>query len=507
MGDYISLQYGGSIAHRTNLQSKSSNKGQLEFVTSIKRYYNNTFYDHNKQNAINLFLKIHKPLVSPTPIWDVYNPIVLTPNFEFLKSQCASDKWWDNPLKKFHDTIVIHNNIELTNKALVQSSTMQSSSLKSDLNRFSDSSESLPQNFLDSKASSLLKYSETYARSIREASTQDQTEGTFSSALLVLKSVGAGVNDTQTTEEESNKLEDSKNEDEASFTFTNFTRNHSNSYINISTGIKSPKKKTTWLKNYVNEIRNKSKTAIFDMKTAQTELSVFTEYNQKPGTMSSAVLDSSRSVFEDQDRIAYLSKKSKKIYNTVLVLDHKIDEIEDNNWLPRENNVNYRKETKVVGFAPEPVLISSEKHLFKHYCSIPGINTDNLFDDKEMTEELNEELQVCYLFYFILTHPSKLGYNYPEMEEEFSNYLDINDKFAVKETFLRKVKQYCKNRPEEDTTQNIFVDDEDAYAHGHKGDNQGAARMDLKNAQNLTSIKNMITTLYPNLQKPNITKI
>ncbi len=402
MGDYISLQYGGSIAHKTNLQSKSSNKGQLEFVTSIKRYYNNTFYDHNKQNAINLFLKIHKPLVSPTPIWDVYNPIVLTPDFEFLRSQCASEKWWDNPLKKFHDTIVIHNNIELTNRALIQSSTMQSSSLKSDLNRFSDSSESLPQNFLDSKASSLLKYSETYAKSIQEASTMDRTEGTFSSALFVLKSAGAGVNDTQTTEEESNKLEDSKTDDEPSFTFTNFTRDHSNSYINISTGIRSPKKKTTWLKNYVNEIRNKSKTAIFDMKTAQTELSVFSEYNLKPGTMSSAVLDSSRSVFEDQDRLFYLSKKSKKIYNTVLVLDHKIDEIEDNNWLPGENNVNYRKETKVVGFAPEPVLISSEKHLFKHYCSIPGINTDTLFDDKEMTEELNEELQVIFLNIFNL---------------------------------------------------------------------------------------------------------
>ncbi len=93
------------------------------------------------------------------------------------------------------------------------------------------------------------------------------------------------------------------------------------------------------------------------------------------------------------------------------------------------------------------------------------------------------------------------------MEEEFSSYLDINAKFDVKETFLRKVKQYCKNRPEEENSQNIFVDDEDAHAYGQKGDNQGTAKMDFKNAQNLNSIKNMITTLYPNLQKPNITKI
>ena len=93
------------------------------------------------------------------------------------------------------------------------------------------------------------------------------------------------------------------------------------------------------------------------------------------------------------------------------------------------------------------------------------------------------------------------------MEEQFSNYLDINDKFVVRETFLRKVKQYCKNRPDDESPHNIFVDDEDAYAYGHKGDNPGATRMDLKNAQNLNSIKNMITTLYPNLQRPNITKI
>lgn len=309
-------------------------------------------------------------------------------------------------MRKFHDTIVIHNNIELTNKALIQSSMIQSSINSNLLDRFSESSESLPQNFLESKASSLLKYSETYAKSIQEAQDEKSAAAhsgneTFSSTLLVLKSTNYGVNDTQTTYEESSREEDSKDDANASYTFTNFTRDHSNSYINITTGIRSPKKKTTWLKNYVNEIRNKSKTAIFDMKTAQTELSVFSEYHsQKPGsgTMSSAVLDSSRSVFEDQDKLVHISKKYKKIYNNVLVLDHKIDEIEDNNWLQGDTNLNYRKETKVIGFAPEPVLVSSEKHLFKNYCSIPGINTDDLFDDKEMTDELNEELKVFFFF-------------------------------------------------------------------------------------------------------------
>jgi len=92
MGDVISLQYGGSIAHKANLQSGKSAKGQLEFVTSIKRYYNNTFVDQNKQNAINLFLGVHKVEPYSTPIWEVNNQIVLTPNFPFIRSICGSDK-------------------------------------------------------------------------------------------------------------------------------------------------------------------------------------------------------------------------------------------------------------------------------------------------------------------------------------------------------------------------------------------------------------------------------
>ena len=93
MGDIISLQYGGSIAHKTNLQSSKSTKSQLEFVTSIKRYYNNTFVDQNKQNAINLFLGVHKTDPDSVPIWEVNNPIVLTPNFPLLRDICSSEKY------------------------------------------------------------------------------------------------------------------------------------------------------------------------------------------------------------------------------------------------------------------------------------------------------------------------------------------------------------------------------------------------------------------------------
>jgi hypothetical protein len=91
MGDVISLQYGGSIAHKSALASQGSSK-QLEFVTSIKRYYSNTFIDQNKQNAINLFLGIHKAVPKATPIWEITNPIVLVPNFPAIRTAIPSSE-------------------------------------------------------------------------------------------------------------------------------------------------------------------------------------------------------------------------------------------------------------------------------------------------------------------------------------------------------------------------------------------------------------------------------
>ena len=42
-GDLLSLQYGGSIAHKQNTSHT------FEFMTSIKRHYNNSFTDQEKQ--------------------------------------------------------------------------------------------------------------------------------------------------------------------------------------------------------------------------------------------------------------------------------------------------------------------------------------------------------------------------------------------------------------------------------------------------------------------------
>lgn len=63
MGDQISMQYGGSIAHHAQLgKKKGFTAFASELVTSVKRHYANNFSDPYRQSVINLFLGIYQPL-------------------------------------------------------------------------------------------------------------------------------------------------------------------------------------------------------------------------------------------------------------------------------------------------------------------------------------------------------------------------------------------------------------------------------------------------------------
>jgi hypothetical protein len=70
MGDRIALQYGGSEAHKK--VSKGAGKTKHgEFLTSIKRYYSNSFTDRVKQDAMNLFLGYFQPSLHDFNLWDI----------------------------------------------------------------------------------------------------------------------------------------------------------------------------------------------------------------------------------------------------------------------------------------------------------------------------------------------------------------------------------------------------------------------------------------------------
>lgn len=70
MGDRLALQYGGSEAHKKVSKGAGKTK-QGELLTSIKRYYSNSFTDRVKQDAMNLFLGYFQPSMHDYALWDL----------------------------------------------------------------------------------------------------------------------------------------------------------------------------------------------------------------------------------------------------------------------------------------------------------------------------------------------------------------------------------------------------------------------------------------------------
>nr|CAB3246187.1 polyphosphoinositide phosphatase [Phallusia mammillata] len=100
-GDIIALQYGGSqLVHtiqtyRRTIAPWASHSRDI--VTTLSRYYSNTFSDADKQAAINLFLGIFKPFPSQDPLWDLSTDYYLhNQDIDVLKSFSVHNylQWW-----------------------------------------------------------------------------------------------------------------------------------------------------------------------------------------------------------------------------------------------------------------------------------------------------------------------------------------------------------------------------------------------------------------------------
>mmetsp|Transcript_40203 Transcript_40203/g.60922 ORF Transcript_40203/g.60922 Transcript_40203/m.60922 type:complete len:380 (+) Transcript_40203:167-1306(+) len=83
IGDHIALQYGGSEAHKkvATAGTQSNNPGPMgkhkELLTSIRRYYSNSFTDRLKQDGMNLFLGYYIPSHHSVPLWEMENDYYL----------------------------------------------------------------------------------------------------------------------------------------------------------------------------------------------------------------------------------------------------------------------------------------------------------------------------------------------------------------------------------------------------------------------------------------------
>lgn len=77
LGDRIAKQYAGSVAHRKAGGGPSRPITQTKLFTTVARYYSNSFTDKIKQDALNLFLGVFRPLACPFPLWELESDFAL----------------------------------------------------------------------------------------------------------------------------------------------------------------------------------------------------------------------------------------------------------------------------------------------------------------------------------------------------------------------------------------------------------------------------------------------
>ncbi|CAD8126962.1 unnamed protein product [Paramecium sonneborni] len=102
LGDFVSQQYGSSLAHKQNIGQKSK---RIELFTSLKRHYNNNIEDPQKQYQIDLFLGINRP--TPGPFIEEQMNIWLFPDTKYLQQYTQHKQWWVNPYLEFQQKSLI----------------------------------------------------------------------------------------------------------------------------------------------------------------------------------------------------------------------------------------------------------------------------------------------------------------------------------------------------------------------------------------------------------------
>lgn len=106
MGDSISLQYGGSIAHR---QGKSKGLGLGEYWTSFKRHINNVVQDPGKQRTINLFLGVFIPSESSEHLWKIddtmEHPVQLIAYKDSKVNPLNGNKWYEMYAQDYENSL------------------------------------------------------------------------------------------------------------------------------------------------------------------------------------------------------------------------------------------------------------------------------------------------------------------------------------------------------------------------------------------------------------------
>jgi hypothetical protein len=105
VGNQVALQYAGSEAVHA---MKSYDRGgglaaqSRDLLTTIKRYYSNSFTDSEKQQAMNLFLGRFVPTSGARDIWELEHDWQLHNRVPFVEHELVClTPWWQQPLAAY----------------------------------------------------------------------------------------------------------------------------------------------------------------------------------------------------------------------------------------------------------------------------------------------------------------------------------------------------------------------------------------------------------------------
>ena len=103
VGDRISLQYGGSVAHHQHNKKKGFMKLNAlpELLTSIKRHISNNFFDEIKQRHYNLFLGKYIPGQNRKQLWEYADDEEFHYKKDTMMLEKINGNWWENPLREY----------------------------------------------------------------------------------------------------------------------------------------------------------------------------------------------------------------------------------------------------------------------------------------------------------------------------------------------------------------------------------------------------------------------
>uniref|UniRef100_UPI00358F8A78 polyphosphoinositide phosphatase isoform X1 n=1 Tax=Myxine glutinosa TaxID=7769 RepID=UPI00358F8A78 len=120
-GDTLALQYGGShLVHRVRTYRKIApwTSHSRDILQTLSRYYNNTFSDAEKQDAINLFLGVFRPSSTGLQLWDLTTDYYLHHPPHLPLSTPSFTCWWSP--KALSSLPLPYDEEEMDKKAIIK---------------------------------------------------------------------------------------------------------------------------------------------------------------------------------------------------------------------------------------------------------------------------------------------------------------------------------------------------------------------------------------------------